>query len=65
MQNSLRKERVVASINDSGTTLAKPHVYRTISVTEARLRARNKQSWMTTRKGWSDFFGRLMSFARR
>lgn len=60
-----RKEGTLASINQSGTTLAKRHVYRTISMTEARLRARNNQSWMTSTKGWSDFFGRLMSFARR
>jgi hypothetical protein len=59
-----RNLRPLASVNESGTTLAKPHVYRTISVTEARLRARNKQSWMTSKKGWSDFFGRFMSFAR-
>ena len=60
-----RKEKTLARINESGTTLAKPRVYRTIGLTEARLRARNKQSWMTSTKGWSDFFGRFMSFSRR
>ena len=60
-----RKEKTLASVNESETTSARPRVYRTIGLTEARLRARNKQSWMTSTKGWSDFFGRFMSFARR
>jgi len=60
-----RKEKTLASVNESETTSAKPRVYRTIGLTEARLRARNKQSWMTSTKGWSDFFGRFMSFSRR
>ena len=59
-----KKEKTLASINESGTTLAQPRVYRIIGLTEARLRARNKQSWMTSAKGWSDFFGRFMASAK-
>ena len=59
-----KKEKTLASINESDRTLAQPRVYRTIGLTEARLRARNKQSWMTSAKGWSDFFGRFMASAK-
>ena len=59
-----KKEKTLASINESDRTLAQPRVYRTIGLTEARLRARNKQSWMTSTKGWSDFFGRFMASAK-
>ena len=55
-----RKEKTLASVNESETTADKPpRVNRTIGLTEARLRARNKQSWKTSTKGWSDFFGRF------
>lgn len=60
-----KKEKTLATVNEAETTSVKPpQVYRTIGVTEARLRARNKQSWMTSTKGWSDFFGRFMSVKR-
>ena len=60
-----RKEKTLASVNESATTADKPpRVNRTIGLTEARLRARNKQSWMTSTKGWSDFFGRFTTFGR-
>ena len=60
-----RKEKTLASVNESETTADKPpRVNRTIGLTEARLRARNKQSWMTSTKGWSDFFGRFMDVKR-
>ena len=54
-----RKEKTLASINASETTSAKPRTRRTVGLTEQRLRARNKQSWMTSTKGWSNFFGRF------
>src|SRR5689334_7005539 len=60
-----RKEKTLASVNESETTADKPpRVNRTIGLTEARLRARNKQSWKTSTKGWSDFFGRFMDAKR-
>ena len=60
-----RKEKTLASVNESETTADKPpRVNRTIGLTEARLRARNKESWMTSTKGWSDFFGRFMNAKR-
>ena len=44
-----RKEKTLASVNESETTADKPpRVNRTIGLTEARLRARNKQSWKTS-----------------
>lgn len=61
-----KKERTLATVNDSDTTSSKaPRVPRTVGLTEARLRARNKESWMTSTKGWSEFFGRFTSAAKR
>jgi len=54
-----KKQKTLATINESETTSAKPRTRRTVGLTEARLRARNKQSWMTSTKGWSDLFGRF------
>ena len=60
-----KKEKTLATVNDADTTSAKhPRVNRTIGLTEARLRARNQQSWMTSTKGWSNFFGRFMAAKR-
>ncbi|HEY3133515.1 MAG TPA: hypothetical protein VGJ47_02700 [Gemmatimonadaceae bacterium] len=60
-----KKEKTLASINESETIAVKPRrVYHTVGLTEARLRARNKESWMTSQKGWSDFFGRFTTSAR-
>jgi len=55
---TLKKEQTLAKINepDSG---AKPRARRTIGLTEARLRAANQQSWITSSKGWSNVFGRF------
>jgi hypothetical protein len=62
---AIRKEQTLAAINDVATTANKPPVvHRTIGLTEQRLRARNKQSWTTSTKGWSDFFGRFTQSAR-
>ena len=62
---AIRKEQTLAAINEADTTVNKPpRVHRTIGLTEQRLRARNKQSWMTSTKGWSDFFGRFTTSAR-
>ena len=60
-----KKEKTLATVNEADTTSVKPpRVNRTIGLTEARLRARNKQSWMTSTKGWSNFFGRFMAVKR-
>ena len=56
-----KRERTLADVNESETTSGKPRVRRTVGLTEARLRARNKQSWLTSQKGWSNFFGRFTS----
>ncbi len=60
-----KKEKALASINETDTTPVHPRVYGTIGLTEARLRARNEESWRTSTKGWSDFFGRFTTSARR
>jgi len=61
-----KKVRTLATVNESDTTSNKaPRVPRTVGLTEARLRARNKQSWMTSTKGWSNLFGRFTSHAKR
>ena len=59
-----KKEKALASINETDTTPVHPRVYGTIGLTEARLRARNEESWRTSTKGWSDFFGRFTTSAR-
>jgi hypothetical protein len=62
---AIRKEQTLAAINEVETTADKPpRVHRTIGLTEQRLRARNKQSWKTSTKGWSNFFGRFTTSAR-
>ncbi|HEX2602123.1 MAG TPA: hypothetical protein VHL32_08410 [Gemmatimonadaceae bacterium] len=62
---AIRKEQTLAAINEVETTADKPPVlHRTIGLTEQRLRARNKQSWMTSTRGWSDFFGRFTTSGR-
>ena len=53
----LKKEKTLAMINEDPG--AKPRARRTVGLTEARLRAANQQSWMTSGKGWSDFLGRF------
>ena len=55
----LKKEQTLAKINEPDAGAAKPHARRTIGLTEARLRAANEQSWLTSSKGWSNFFGRF------
>ena len=55
---ALKKESVLAKINEPDPS-AKPRARRTVGLTEARLRAANQQSWMTSGKGWSDFLGRF------
>ncbi|HST08454.1 MAG TPA: hypothetical protein VLJ83_09785 [Gemmatimonadaceae bacterium] len=63
---AIRKERTLATVNESDPTSTKPpRVPRTVGLTEARLRARNQESWMTSTRGWSDFFGRFTSHAKR
>ena len=55
---ALKKESALAKINEPDPG-AKPRARRTVGLTEARLRAANQQSWMTSGKGWSDFLGRF------
>ena len=54
-----KKEQTLAKINTLDAGSAKPRTRRTIGLTEARLRAANEQSWLTSSKGWSTFFGRF------
>ena len=61
---AIRHETRENSINELETATPKPRVYRTVGITEARLRARNKESWMTSTRGWSEFFGRFMSSSK-
>ena len=59
-----KKEKALASVNESDATSTKSRTRRTVGLTEQRLRARNKQSWMTSTKGWSELFGRFMASAK-
>jgi hypothetical protein len=54
----LKTEQTLAKINEPDAS-GKPRGRRTIGLTEARLRAANERSWLTSSKGWSDFFGRF------
>jgi len=58
---AIKHETRENSIHQLQAASRAPRVYRTVGITEARLRARNKESWMTSTKGWSEFFGRFMS----
>jgi hypothetical protein len=40
-----------------GRAVQKP--WRTVGLTEQRLRAANKRSWQTSAKGWSELLGRF------
>ena len=61
---ALKKEKTLAMINDADPG-AKPRVRRTVGLTEQRLRAANQESWMTSTRGWSDFFGRFTRSSKR
>ena len=52
------KEKTLAKINEPDPG-AVTRQRRTIGLTEQRLRAANQQSWITSSKGWSGFFGRF------
>lgn len=56
---TLKKEQTLAKINEPDAGSARPRTHRTIGLTEARLRAANEKSWLTSSKGWSDLFGRF------
>ena len=56
---TVKKEKALAMINEPDPGSGRPRARRTVGLTEQRLRAANKQSWMTSTKGWSDFFGRF------
>jgi hypothetical protein len=59
MATPLKKEQTLAKINTPEAGSAKQRTRRTIGLTEARLRAANKQSWLSSSKGWSNLFGRF------
>jgi hypothetical protein len=61
---AIKHETRENSINELEDASPKPRVYRTVGITEARLRARNKESWMTSTRGWSEFFGRFVSSSK-
>jgi len=61
---AIRNETREFSINEMENAEPRPRVYRTVGITEARLRARNKESWVTSTKGWSEFFGRFTSSSK-
>ena len=60
---TLKKEKTLAMINE--VDAGKPRARRTVGLTEQRLRAANQQSWMTSTRGWSDFFGRFTLSSKR
>jgi len=61
---AIRHETREFSLNELENAEPRPRVYRTVGLTEARLRARNKESWVTSTRGWSEFFGRFTSSSK-
>ena len=61
---TLKKEKALAKINETEPDSPRPRARRTVGLTEARLRAANQQSWITSTQGWSDFFGRFTRSSR-
>ncbi len=55
----VKKQKALEKINEVETSVGKPRVRRTVGLTEARLRAANEQSWITSGKGWSNLLGRF------
>jgi hypothetical protein len=43
-------------------SVAKP--WRTVGLTEQRLREKNRRSWVTSSKGWSEVLGRFSKLGR-
>jgi hypothetical protein len=62
---TLKKEKTLAKINETDAHSAKPRARRTVGLTEERLRAANRQSWITSSQGWSNLFGRFTHFSKR
>jgi len=64
-EKAQKKETTLAMINEiqHNATSARPR--RTVGLTEERLRAPNRQSWISSGKGWSYFFGRFSRFSKR
>ena len=44
-------------VANTGNPVKQP--WRTVGLTEQRLRAANSRSWVTSAKGWSDLFARF------
>jgi hypothetical protein len=42
-----------------GSVDSPPKPWRTVGITEQRLREKNKRAWLTSSKGWSEVLGRF------
>lgn len=62
---TLKKEKTLAKINETDAHSAKPRARPTVGLTEARLRAANQQSWISSSQGWSHLVGRFTHFSKR
>ena len=51
-------EANISSLDFAPTDL-EPKPWRTVGLTEQRLREKNRRSWHTSGKGWSDMLGRF------
>ena len=51
-----------ASDMDRAPDDLQPKPWRTVGLTEQRLRAKNRQAWRTSGKGWSAMTGRFSRF---
>ncbi|HUQ48071.1 MAG TPA: hypothetical protein VM053_07500 [Gemmatimonadaceae bacterium] len=54
-----KKETTLAMINEIDHSPTPARARRTVGLTEERLRAANRQSWLSSGKGWGRFFGRF------
>jgi hypothetical protein len=60
-----KKETTLAMINEIDHSATPARARRTVGLTEERLRAANRQSWISSGKGWSYFFGRFSRYSKR
>ena len=56
-----RDQPISADVHTSGAVDGARRPWRTVGLTEQRLRERNRESWITSTKGWSEMLGRFSS----
>ena len=58
---SAHEQPIPMDAHTSSTIDGARRPWRTVGLTEQRLRERNRESWITSTKGWSEMLGRFSS----